>query len=131
MLHEGMETHDAGEEAEETIGRDVAGEIVDEPSGHGGVLHPLNEADDFVVGEMVGEERTDDEMRGLRRRIGEYVAGEPLNAACRGAGFGGDGGSVGIEVDAGKFDVDALPPGPFFDLAEGVAVAEADVEDAE
>jgi hypothetical protein len=131
VLHKGMQAHDAGKQAEEAVGRDISGEIVDEPAVEGVGFQPLKEADDFVVGEMVGEERSDDEMRMLVGGVGEDVAGDPLNAACGRAGFRGDGGGVGVEVEAGEFDGYALSLRALFDTAEGVTVAGADVEDAE
>jgi hypothetical protein len=130
VLDERVEAHDAGEQVEEAIGNDVAGEIVDEPAGHGGVLHPLDKADDIGVGEVVGEKRTHDEMRGLRWRVGEDVAGDPADAARDRADFRSNGGGIRIEVEAGELHGDSPGFRPTFDGAQGVAVAAAYVEDA-
>src|ERR1700676_3322557 len=117
--YEGMQAHDAGEQVEEAIGHDVAGEIVDEPACHGVVLHPLEVTNDLIVREVMGEERAHDEMRRLWRCVGEDVAGDPVNAARDRADFRSNGGGIRIEVEAGKLHGDSPAMRPSLDGAEG------------
>jgi hypothetical protein len=113
------------------IGDRGAGEIVDEPADRRVALHPLDEADDVALDEVVGEERTDDEVNGLVRLLSEDVGRYPADRACGRCGFGRDGDGVGVDVEAGEFDSHAARAGPALDPAHRVAVAAAYVEDVE
>ena len=51
-----MPTSESGDDAEDVIRNCLAMKIVDEPSSPGCPLGPLKEANDILVGEMMGEQ---------------------------------------------------------------------------
>ena len=80
---------------------------------------------------VMGEERAYDEVEGAARSEGKYVGGDPLDATGCQAGFGGDGDGVRIAVEAGEFDSDAMGVCPSLDFAEAVAIAAANIKNAD
>ena len=53
----------------------MAVQIVDEPAASGMTIHPLNEADEFAVSEMVRKQGAHDEIRAPRGIEGKKVCG--------------------------------------------------------
>ena len=131
MLNKRVKAGKFGKDAEKMIGNRSAGEIVDEPAEFGVDLHPLQEANDVRLGEVVGKERTDDEMNWLFGLPAKDVGSDPANCAPRWAGLGGDGDGVRISIEACEFDGNAACASPATDAAERVAIAAADIDDVE
>src|ERR1035441_10061003 len=111
------------------IGNRSAGKIVDEPTEPSVGFHPLQEANDVRLSEVVGKKRADNEVNWLFRLQFKDVGRDPTNCACWFAGLGGDGDSIGIQIDAGELDGNAARASPALDAPEGVAIAAADVDD--
>jgi hypothetical protein len=118
-----------GEHPKEMIGNRSAGEIVDEPAEFGAELHPLQEANQVRLREVVREKGTDDEVNRLFGLESKDIGRDPTNGALRWAGLGGDDDGVGIKIDAREFDRNATCASPALDAAEAVAVSAADVDD--
>ena len=131
MLYERVQPRKSRKEPQQMIRCGSSRKVVNEPPAHGVLLHPLQKVNDVVFGEMVSEESADDEIDGLNGRVREYVGRNPADAACRRSGFSSDGHRIGIDVDAGQFDVDAARASPALDAPQPVAVTAADVEDAD
>ena len=98
MLNKRVKAGKFGKDAEKMIGNRSAGEIVDEPAEFGVDLHPLQEANDVRLGEVVGKERADDEVNRLFGPPAKDVSRDPANCAPRWAGLGGDGDGVGVTL---------------------------------
>ena len=131
MLHERMKAGKLGEDAQEMIGNGGAREIVDEPTKLGVKFHPFEKADHVRLGEVMGEEGTDDQVNRLVRLPGKDVGRDPVDSACWRSRFGGNGDGVGIKVDSSELNGDTTSASPALDPAESVAVAAADVDDVE
>jgi len=131
VLNKRVKAGKFGKDAEKMIGNRSAREIVDEPAKLGVDIHPLQEANDVRLGEMVGKERTDDEMNWLFGPPAKDVSRDPANCAPRWGGLGGDGDGVWISIEACEFDDNAACASPALDAAERVAVAAADIDDVE
>ena len=82
MLNKRVKAGKFGKDPEKMIGNRSAGEIVDEPAEFGVVFHPLQEANDVRLGEVVGKERTDDEVNRLFGLPAKDVGRDPVNGAC-------------------------------------------------
>src|ERR1039458_6159770 len=96
VLNKRVKASKFGKHAKKMIGNRGAGEIVDEPAEFGVELHPLQEANDVRLSEVVGEERTDDEVNRLFGLVGKDVGRDPTNRGFEGTGLGGDGDSVRV-----------------------------------
>jgi len=118
-----------GKHPKEMIGNRSAREIVDEPAEFGAELHPLQEANQVRLREVVREKGTDDEVNRLFGLESKDIGRDPTNGALRWAGLGGDDDGVGIKIDAREFDRNATCASPALDATKGVAVAAADVDD--
>ena len=68
-----------GKDSEEMERNCSAGEIVDEPADFGVVLHPLQEANDAGLSEVVGEEGADNDVNRLFRLPFKDVGRDPTN----------------------------------------------------
>jgi hypothetical protein len=124
-----MKTGEFGEDAKEMERNRCAGEIVDEPAEFGVVFHPLEEANDVRLSEVVGKKRADDEVNRLFRLPSKDVGRDPKNGGFKGAGFGGNGDGVRVKVETGELDRDTACASPALDAAEGIAVTAADIDD--
>ena len=117
-----------------------AGEVVNEPAEHGGLLLPAEDANDLGLFKVVHEEAGKNEIgwigqmerEGVRGNPGDGSAAKPGVARAR-ASFGltGEHSGVRMQVNTGEDDRKAANSGPATDAAEGVSAAGADVEDAE
>lgn len=130
VLDEGVPGGEAGGEREEGEGDRLAVEVVDEPAEAGLGLHPAEELDDFGVGEVVGEQRADDDVDGGVRGVGLEAGLEESDGAGEGD-FASGADDVGVEVNAGEADGEVVVGGPAADAAEHVAGAAAYVDDVE
>lgn len=126
-----MEASHFRKDAEQMVWNASAGEIVDEPTELGVLLHPPEKADEAGIVKMVRENRTDHEMNGTIRRECEDVGGDPADAIRGRRQFGCNGDGVGIDVEAGELDSEVALCGPAPDAAQSIAIAAADVEDVE
>jgi hypothetical protein len=124
-----MKASKFGKHPKEMIGNRSAREIVDEPAEFSVGLHPLQEANQVRLREVVGEEGTDDEVDRLFGLESRDVGRDPTNGALRWAGLGGDGDGIGIEVEPRELDGNGASASPALDAAEAVAVSAADVDD--
>ncbi len=89
------------EDAKCMIGNRGPREIVDEPSDGCVRFHPAEKLNDLLVGEMMREQRTDDQIGRMRRRVGIDVDGNPADFTARRRGFRSDSGGVGVEIEPG------------------------------
>ena len=76
-----MKAGQPSEDAEEMIGNHGTREIVDEPAKSSVGFHPLQEANDVRLGEVVGKKRTDDEVNRPVRLPFKDVGRDPTNCA--------------------------------------------------
>ena len=124
-----MKAGEFGKDAKEMERNRCAGEIINEPAEFGVDLRPLQEANHVRLGEVVGKERTEDEVNRLFGLEGKDFGRDPVNGACRWTGIGGNGDGVRVAVEAGELDGNTACASPALDAAEGVAVSAADVYD--
>src|SRR6185312_5181782 len=93
-----------GERFETEIGRPAAAKVGDKPTALCYPLHPVEIAQDFLVFQMVGEKRANNQIDGFICRVnGISVSYNPSDpTACRGK-LTCSAHSVRIEVDAREF----------------------------
>ena len=82
-------------------------EIVDKPAEPRGGFHPPEQCHNLVVLQMMGGQRTQEDVHRLLRPKGECIAGNPLDGEFLRSGFRGCARRVRVQVDAGELDGNA------------------------
>lgn len=131
ILDEGMPVGEPCPQSKEMVRHTLAMEVVDEPSASGSALHPLKEMHDLRIGEVMREQRTDDDVNLSSCIIRQRVADDPFDALGRGSRFPGGTNSVSIEVNSRERDGDTSFRRPPVDVTQRFSVATAHVHDPE
>ncbi len=131
VADEPMPAHQLGQRGEAVEGDRRAAQVVDEPAARAVRLHPAQKGPHLAVVQVVGDQRTDDEVDRFGGGEGEDVAGAEVDAERRVGRRPCGGRARRVEIDADQPRAEPAPRRPAVDRAQHVALAVADVEQGE
>ena len=97
-----------GQETDRVIGKGMPLEIIDKETRLGMISHPLQHLHQFLIREMMTEQRGKNNIGFYLLEIHRTVVGEEQGGICAGQFFAGDGDTMRIIIDPREFHRDAL-----------------------